>query len=126
MATPEAPSYPATRGGLASAMNEIAVAAGCCISLDERSIPVRGDVQAACEILGFDPLYVACEGRFAAFVPRERAAEAVELVRKYPVSANASIAGEVLDAPPGVRLRTSVGTSRIVDMLSGEQLPRIC
>lgn len=116
-----------TRGGLASAMNEIAIAAGCCIALDERKIAVRGDVQAACEILGFDPLYVACEGRFAAFVPAEQAGEALSIMRAHTVSHQAAAAGQVLEAPKGaVTLRTTVGTSRIVDMLSGEQLPRIC
>lgn len=116
-----------TRGGLASAMNEIAGAAGCCIALDEAGIPVREDVRAACEILGFDPLYVACEGRFAAFVPESDSQRALEVMRAVPVSSNAAVAGRVSEAPARtVTLRTSVGTTRIVDMLSGEQLPRIC
>lgn len=116
-----------TRGGLASAMNEIASAAGCCIGLKETSIPVRGDVRAACEILGFDPLYVACEGRFAAFIPVHDADRALAIMRAHAVSENAVIAGSVSSEPAGiVTLKTSVGTSRIVDMLSGEQLPRIC
>jgi hydrogenase expression/formation protein HypE len=116
-----------TRGGLASALNEIAEAAACCIALRETAIPVRGDVRAACEILGFDPLYVACEGRFAAFVPPQDADRALAIMRVHPVSANAVLAGTVAEAPKGVvTLKTTVGTSRIVDMLSGEQLPRIC
>lgn len=116
-----------TRGGLASAMNEIAGAAGYCIALRETSIPVRGDVRAACEILGFDPLYVACEGRFAAFVAPADADRALWIMRSHPVSANSALVGSVTPATDGiVKLKTSVGTSRIVDMLSGEQLPRIC
>ena len=114
-----------TRGGLASALVEIAEASRRAIHIDERLIPVRDDVRGACEILGFDPLYVANEGRFAAFVAPEDAAQAVEILRGYePTAAHI---GAVADSPAGlVTLRSAIGGSRIVDMLTGEQLPRIC
>jgi hydrogenase expression/formation protein HypE len=116
-----------TRGGLASALVEIAEASRLHIRIDETSIPVREDVRGACEILGFDPLYVANEGRFVAFVAARDAERALALMRSYPVSSNASIMGAVSDDPAGiVALRSSIGTLRVVDMLSGEQLPRIC
>lgn len=116
-----------TRGGLASALNEIMQASGLAARLTETSIPVRPDVRAACEVLGFDPLYVANEGRFAAFVPPEYAERAVAILRAHPVSENAAVVGAVADGPAGaVTMRTTVGTTRVVDMLSGEQLPRIC
>ncbi len=116
-----------TRGGLASAMVEIAQTAGVGITLDEGRIPVREDVRGACEILGFDPLYVANEGRFAAFVPQTHADKALEVLRRFEVSAEAQVVGEVTSSSPGmVVLRSVIGTSRVVDMLSGEQLPRIC
>ncbi len=116
-----------TRGGLASAVVEIAEAAGVGIHLEEARIPVREDVRGACEILGFDPLYVANEGRFVAFVPAAQAEKAVDVLRRFAVSANADIIGEVTASPEGtVVLKSVIGTSRVVDMLSGEQLPRIC
>lgn len=116
-----------TRGGLASACVEIAEAAGVGIQLEEARIPVREDVRGACEILGFDPLYVANEGRLVAFVPASQAEQAVEVLRRFEVCAGAQVVGEVSDAPEGtVVLRSVIGTSRVVDMLSGEQLPRIC
>ncbi len=116
-----------TRGGLASAMVEIAQTAGVGITLDEGRIPVREDVRGACEILGFEPLYVANEGRFTAFVPQTQADRALEVLRRFEVSAQAQVVGEVTSSSPGmVVLRSVIGTSRVVDMLSGEQLPRIC
>lgn len=116
-----------TRGGLASALNEIAQAAGVSIMIDESLIPVREDVQAVCEILGFDPLYVACEGRFIAFVAPSEAELAFTIMRSHPLSAEACIIGRVQNALPGVvTMKTKIGASRIIDMLSGEQLPRIC
>jgi len=116
-----------TRGGLASAVVEIAETAELHVRLDERAIPVRDDVAAACEILGFDPLYVANEGRFVAFVPEGDAERAVDVLRGYPCAAGAVIAGRVTAAPPGgVTLQSRIGALRVVDMLSGEQLPRIC
>lgn len=116
-----------TRGGLASAVNEIAQTANVHIMIDEGSIPVREDVQGACEILGLDPLYVANEGRFIAFVASEDAERALETMRTYPLGAEAAIIGQVTQDPAGlVTLRSRIGATRILDMLSGEQLPRIC
>ncbi|MDQ7041668.1 MAG: hydrogenase expression/formation protein HypE [Rhodothermus sp.] len=117
-----------TRGGLAAALIEIAQIAGLSIRLDEATIPVRSDVQSACEMLGLDPLYVANEGRFVAFVPEAEAERALSLLREIPVSADACLIGQVTtDAPAGmVTLHTTIGTTRILDLPSGEQLPRIC
>lgn len=116
-----------TRGGLASALNEIAEAAELSISVDEAETPVREGVRGACELLGLDPFYVANEGRFVAFVPPEQADAAVAALRTHPVSAEARVIGEVTPrrAAP-VLLRTAFGTSRVLDLLSGEQMPRIC
>jgi hydrogenase expression/formation protein HypE len=116
-----------TRGGLASALNEIAGGARVGLSVDERLVPVREDVRGACEILGFDAMYVANEGRFVAFVPDSDAPRAVELLRCHAVSAGACLIGRVTDGPAGlVTLRSLLGSTRVLDMLSGEQLPRIC
>lgn len=116
-----------TRGGLSAALNEIAAAGRVAIRVEEAKIPVREAVRGACELLGLDPLYVACEGRFAAFVPGEQADRAVELLRQFPVCAAAEIAGRVEEAPAGtVILRSRIGANRVLDLLSGEQLPRIC
>jgi len=116
-----------TRGGLASALNEIATAGGCGISIDERAIPVREDVRGACELLGFDPLYVANEGRFVAFVPADQAEGALTVLRRHAVSSGAVVIGAASDDPSRlVTIKTGIGASRVVDMLSGEQLPRIC
>jgi len=116
-----------TRGGLASALNEIAEAAGVKMALDEKSIPVREQVHAACEILGLDPLHVANEGRFVAFVAERQAAQALEILRHHAVSSNAAIVGKVTEkSAPLVTLKSAIGAARILDMASGEQLPRIC
>lgn len=117
-----------TRGGLAAALIEIAQTAKLCFQLEETAIPVRPEVQSACELLGLDPLYVANEGRFVAFVPETEAARALDVLRKVPVSAGACLIGHVTtDDPNGlVTLHTAIGTQRILDLLSGEQLPRIC
>jgi len=116
-----------TRGGLASALNEIAAASGLRIMIDEKAVPVREDVHAACELLGLDPLQVACEGRFAAFVPARDADRALGLMRRDECGAGAARIGAVEDGqPPLVVLRSAIGASRILDMPSGEQLPRIC
>ncbi len=116
-----------TRGGLASALNEIAAASGCGVRVEERAIGVREDVRGACELLGFDPLYVANEGRLVAFVPAAQAARTVEVLRRHPVSSDAAVIGSVSQESPGlVTMKTRIGASRVVDMLSGEQLPRIC
>ena len=116
-----------TRGGLASALNEIAEAAGVRTAIEEKRIPVREDVHAACELLGLDPLHVANEGRFATFVAAKDADRALDLMRSHQVSANAAAIGQVGEhSHPLVTLRSAIGASRILDMPSGEQLPRIC
>jgi hydrogenase expression/formation protein HypE len=116
-----------TRGGLASALNEIAEAAGITIAIDESLIPVREDIQGACEILGLDPLYIANEGRFIAFVPEAEGERALAILRSHPLGAEACIIGRVEKKQNAlVTMRNRIGTRRIIDMLSGEQLPRIC
>lgn len=116
-----------TRGGLATALVEIAEVSHLHIEIDESAIPVSDDVQGACEILGFDPIYVANEGRFVAFVPTQSAGKAMEVLRSDAHGLNACIIGEVTDQNSGlVTMKSMIGAERIVDMLSGEQLPRIC
>lgn len=116
-----------TRGGLASALNEIAETATVKISIEEKSVPVREDVHAACEMLGLDPLHVANEGRFIAFVPSHDASRTVAILKQHPICANATVIGHVaVSSNPVVTLRSAIGASRILDMPSGEQLPRIC
>jgi hydrogenase expression/formation protein HypE len=116
-----------TRGGLASALIEIAEAARVGITVEEARIPIREDVQGACEILGFDPLYVANEGRFICILPAAEAERALAVLRSRPKGEGACLVGRVTETPSGlVTLRTRIGSQRIVDMLSGEQLPRIC
>ncbi len=116
-----------TRGGLASALNEIAEASRLQINIDESAIPVREDVQGACEILGFDPFYVANEGRFVAFVAKSDAKHALAVMHAHPLGAAAGIIGRVSDNSSGlVTMQSVIGATRIIDMLSGEQLPRIC
>ncbi|MBM3553168.1 MAG: hydrogenase expression/formation protein HypE [Alphaproteobacteria bacterium] len=116
-----------TRGGLASAAVEIAETSGLAIALEEQAVPVCEEVKAACELFGFDPLHVANEGRFIAFVPQEDAARTIEILRRWPVCKNAAIIGVVEGTPRGrVSCRGPLGVRRAVDMLSGEQLPRIC
>lgn len=117
----------ATRGGLASALNEIAEASGVGVTLDDAAVPVPDAVRAACEMLGLDPMHVANEGTLVAIVP-ERSADAVlAAMRGRPEGAAAARIGRVVDDHPGmVTARTVVGSERIVDMLVGEQLPRIC
>lgn len=116
-----------TRGGLASALNEIASAAGIRMSVDERTIPVRDEIQGACEVLGLDPLYVANEGRFVAFIPATQADRAVAILRTHDVAKAAVCIGDVTGHESAVViLKTVLGTHRILDLLSGEQLPRIC
>ncbi len=116
-----------TRGGLAATLNEIATARGVGIRIREASLPVEEVVRGACEILGLDPLYVANEGRFAIFLPAAQAAQALEILSAFPVCSGAALAGEVTAADPGlVVLASRIGGNRVVDMLSGEQLPRIC
>jgi hydrogenase expression/formation protein HypE len=116
-----------TRGGLASALVEIAEAAKLGIQIDENSIPAREDVRGACEILGFDPLYVANEGRFISFVAPQHAEQALDLMKAHPLGIQASRIGQVTQENIGlVTMKSRIGATRIVDMLSGEQLPRIC
>lgn len=116
-----------TRGGLASALNEIASASETTLSIDERAIAVQNEVQGACEVLGLDPLYVANEGRFVAFVPESQADRAVAIMRGHEVAKAAARIGAVSAGEPSiVALKTVLGTHRILDLLSGEQLPRIC
>jgi hydrogenase expression/formation protein HypE len=116
-----------TRGGLASALIEIAEATGSQCEIEETSIPIREDVRGACEILGFDPLYVANEGRFVVFVPAHEAERTVRQMRAHPLGEQAQIIGTVKKDNPGlVTMRSRIGATRVVDMLSGEQLPRIC
>jgi len=116
-----------TRGGFAAAVIEIAEAAGCAITIDETAIRVPADVRAACDLLGLDPLYVANEGRFVAFVPDADAASALALLSQDKVCADACIVGRVSAGDAGgVRIQGPYGTTRRLAMLSGEQLPRIC
>ena len=116
-----------TRGGLATALNEIALDGGVALEVDEASVPVVDAVAGACELLGLDPLYVACEGRMVAFVPEADAARALGLLRAHPLGADATRIGQVTDGPAGlVALRTRLGARRLLDLLAGEQLPRIC
>ena len=116
-----------TRGGLATVLNEIAERAGVGIEIEEMSIPVRDEVRAACELLGLDPLYVANEGKLIATVPAHEADAALAAMRGHPLGCEAALIGRVTEEHPGrVVLRTPLGAHRIVDMLVGEQLPRIC
>jgi hydrogenase expression/formation protein HypE len=116
-----------TRGGLASTLNEIAAQSRAGIELREQSIPVHDGVRGACELLGLDPLYVANEGKLVAIVPPETAAAVVAAMRRHPLGAEAAVIGSVTGSHPGlVTMRTAFGTTRVVDMLAGDQLPRIC
>ncbi len=116
-----------TRGGITSALTEIAQAAKVGMLLDEASIPISEEVKGACEILGLDPLYVANEGKLLAVVAPDDSKRILQAMRQHPLGGNAAIIGEVTDEHPGfVMMKTRVGGTRVVDMLSGEQLPRIC
>jgi len=115
------------RGGLATALKEIANQSNACIMIEETKIPVMPAVASACELLGFDPLYVANEGKLIAIVHPEDGQKALEIMRSHPAAPNAQIIGEVKSEPARtVLLNTAIGTTRIVDMLSGELIPRIC
>jgi len=117
----------ATRGGVATVLNEIALAAEVGVVLEESRVPVRPEVTGAGEILGIDPLYVANEGKLVAFVAAEHADAALEALRALPAGKDAAIIGEVRDEPPGRVLgRTTFGGHRLIDMLVGDPLPRIC
>jgi hydrogenase expression/formation protein HypE len=116
-----------TRGGVSSALNELALASRVGVSLSEAAIPIRAEVRGACEMLGLDPLYVANEGKLIAVVPPEDADRLLAAMRNHPLGRNASIIGEVVAEPAGmVILRSRIGGDRVVTMLAGEQLPRIC
>jgi hydrogenase expression/formation protein HypE len=116
-----------TRGGVASALNEIAQASKVGITISEDRIPLSEGVRGACEILGLDPLYVANEGKLLAFVPPADAEAVLQAMRSHPYGRDAVIVGEVVANHPGtVVMKSTIGGSRVVDMLSGEQLPRIC
>lgn len=116
-----------TRGGVASALNEIASASGVGIELDEASVPIPGAVLAACEMLGLDPLYVANEGVLLAIVSAASSDLTLAALRSHPLGSDAAVVGRVVAEHPGlVSLTTAIGGSRIVDLLPGDQLPRIC
>lgn len=116
-----------TRGGLSSTLNEIAASSAVGMELDETAIPVREEVRGACEMLGLDPLYVANEGKLVAIVAPSAAQAALKALRNHPLGNDAAIIGRVTaEHPRMVVLRTPLGTTRIVDMLAGDQLPRIC
>ena len=116
-----------TRGGLASTLNEIAAQSRVGIAVREAAIPVHDGVRGACEVLGLDPLFVANEGKMVAIVPAESAAEVVAAMRRHPLGRESAIIGTVTDRDPGlVTLRTTFGTTRVVDMLAGDPMPRIC
>jgi len=116
-----------TRGGLSTTLNEIALSSNVEIEIDEDNIPIQEGVRAACEILGYDPLYMANEGKLVAFVSPEVAPEVLKKIRKNKYGKESKIIGRVTKKSEGkVYLRTIIGGKRIVDMLTGEQLPRIC
>ena len=116
-----------TRGGLATTLNELATQSGVGINIEEDKIPVHQSVNAACELMGFDPLYVANEGKLVAMVPPPYAEEILNVMKQNHYGSESAIIGEVVSEHPGrVTMKTILGTSRIVDMLTGELLPRIC
>ena len=116
-----------TRGGVSSALNELADGSHVGVRLDEKSLPVRPEVQAACAMLGLDPLYVANEGKLVVVVPPEHAEELLEAMRGHPLGRNAALIGEIVEEHAGmVVMRSVIGGDRVVTMLAGEQLPRIC
>ncbi|MEU4671729.1 hydrogenase expression/formation protein HypE [Amycolatopsis sp. NPDC023774] len=117
----------ATRGGVATILNEVAAGAQVSVIVDENAVPVRDEVRGASELLGIDPLYVACEGRIVTFVDGAQVDDALAALRSHPLGAEAAVIGRVADDPPGlVLLNTAFGGTRIVDMLVGDPLPRIC
>lgn len=116
-----------TRGGLATTLKEIAVDSGYCIVIEEQAVPVPSGVKGACELLGLDPLYVANEGILIAIASSDVAEPLVKVMKKNPLGKESRIIGEVRESPSGmVLLKTAIGGTRIVEMLSGDQLPRIC
>jgi hydrogenase expression/formation protein HypE len=117
----------ATRGGLATVLNEFAQSAGVGIRINEDVLPIQEEVAGLCELLGLDPLYLANEGKLVVVVPRSRAEIVLQTMQNHPLGKESQIIGEAIAHPPGiVLLKTAFGTERILDMLSGDQLPRIC
>ncbi len=117
----------ATRGGIATVLNEFAEGSNVGISIDETTLPLRAEVRGMCEILGLDPLYLANEGKLLAIVPADHADELIKVMQQHPAGKDSVIIGKVSDEPAGrVVMQTGFGGERIVDMLVGEQLPRIC
>ncbi|GBE92829.1 hydrogenase expression/formation protein HypE [Nostoc cycadae] len=117
----------ATRGGLATVLNEFAMTSNVGIRIHEKSIPIREEVKGVCEILGLDPLYLANEGKLVVVVKQDKADQVLSAMKTHPAAKDACIVGEVIASPPGVVfLKTAFGAERIVDMLVGDQLPRIC
>ncbi len=116
-----------TRGGLSSTLNEIAEQSSVGIEVDESQVPIKEEVLGACEMLGFDPFHVANEGKLVAVVPDEHAEEILAVLKGHPLGKDAAVIGRVVEEPKGkVLVKTVIGTTRILDMLVGEQLPRIC
>ncbi len=116
-----------TRGGVASALNEICRSSGTGIKLIENHLPVSGGVRGACELMGLDPLYIANEGKILVIVPEKDAEKTLSIMKKHPEGKDSQIIGKASGKHPGIlHLETSIGSTRIVDMISGEQLPRIC
>ncbi len=116
-----------TRGGIGTALNEIAISSGLGVIIHEEEIPVRDEVAGICELMGFDPLYIANEGKLLAFVSAAKAGEVLDIIKRDPHGRDARIIGEVVTDNPGmVTMTTRIGGTRIIDMLTGEQLPRIC
>jgi hydrogenase expression/formation protein HypE len=116
-----------TRGGLSSALNELASASNVGVKISEKAIPLKPEVRGACEMLGLDPLYVANEGKLIAVAPPQVADELLEVMRRHPLGKNAAVIGEVVDDHAGMVVMSSlIGGARVVTMLAGEQLPRIC
>ncbi len=115
-----------TRGGIASALNEISKTSGKGIIINEADLPLNPLVKGACEIMGFDPLYLANEGKLLIFLPEKYAEKVITIIRKHPSGEQASIIGKVSGNKPSVKMKTLFGSTRIVEMITGEQLPRIC
>jgi hydrogenase expression/formation protein HypE len=116
-----------TRGGVGTTLNELAMSSGVGVRIREKALPVRDDVRGACELLGLDPIYLANEGKLLAFVAPEAAERVLAVMRHMEYGENSCIIGEVVADHPGqVVLETIIGSARIVDMLHGEPLPRIC
>lgn len=116
-----------TRGGVATTLNELANASEVSIKIFEQALPVRGEVSSACEIFGFDPLYVANEGKIIIILPKDQADKGLKALQESPYGRDAVMIGEVMEGNPGkVYMETAIGGLRVIDMMTGGQLPRIC